>query len=236
MHSLDLYIYNEEDNRFDLLWSKPIPFKLNTNVYKMSNGKLIMPGRIAVLDGFPQIPAVMISDNGKINSEWRIVKINPDKMLPDGSEFIHPEVSLILKDNKIYAFCRNDQRNVPIVFLSDDYGENWQGPIATDIPFSSSKIYSGTLTDGRNYIIGNIGVNHAGREILYILFSADNTMKFNKGFVLQDGFSKELNAGYEWSYPCAYESDGKLYIIYTIVFDKNNERGAVLSVIDLKDI
>ena len=236
MHSLDLYIYNEEDNRFNLLWSKPIPFKLNTNVYKMSNGKLIMPGRIAALDGFPQIPAVMISDNGKINSEWRMVKINPDKMLPDGSEFIHPEVSLILKDNKIYAFCRNDQRNVPLVFLSDDYGENWQGPIATDIPFSSSKIYSGTLKDGRNYIIGNIGANHVDREILYILFSSDNTMKFNKGFVLQDGFSKELDAGYEWSYPCAHESDGKLYIIYTIVFDENNERGAVLSVIDLKDI
>lgn len=230
MHSLDLYIYNEKFNNFERLQSKPIPFKLNTNIYKMSNGKLIMPGRLAKLDGFPQIPAVMISDSGKINSDWRIVKLTDKKELPDNSEFIHPEVSLILKENRIYAFCRNDQRNVPIVFLSDDFGESWNGPFASDIPFSSSKIYSGTLLNGRNYVIGNIGAN---REKLCIFFSSGSDVLFDSGYVLQNGFSEELNAGYQWSYPCAYESGGKLYVIYTVTFNKNNERGAAVSVIDL---
>ena len=31
----------------------------------------------------------------------------------------------------------------------------------------------------------------------------------------------------------AYEADGKLYVVYTAVVDKNNRRGAVISVIDL---
>lgn len=232
IHSLDLYIYNEDENEFGLLWSKPIPFKLNTNVYKTDNGKLIMPGRFGDLDGFPQIPGVMISDSGKINAEWRGVRITDGKTLPDGTEFIHPEVSLIVDKNKIYAFCRNDKRNVPIVFISDDFGEHWSKPYVSDIPFSSSKIYSGTLSDGRNYFIGTL---NADRKTLYILFSDKNTMKFSSGFLLQDGFSEELGCGYQWSYPSAYESNGKLFVVYTVSYNREQERGTVVSVIDIND-
>lgn len=167
MHSLDLYIYDEGINNFERPWSRPIPFKLNTNIYEMSNGKLIMPGRIAELDGFSQIPAVMISDRGKINSEWQIVKITDKKELPDNSEFIHPEVFLILNDNKIYAFCRNDQRKVPIIFLSYDFGESWHVPYVSDVPFPNSKIYSGTLSSGRNYAIGNVDPNRE-KTVLFL--------------------------------------------------------------------
>lgn len=232
IHSLDLYVYDEQKRKFDFLWSRKIPFKLNTNVYKADNGKLILPGRFGELDGFPQTPGVLISDSGKIDAEWRQVKIAEDKYLPDGSEFIHPEVSLILNKNEIYAFCRNDERNVPIVFLSDNYGEHWSGAHASDIPFANSKIYSGTLLDGRNYVIGSL---NADRKTLYILFGSAE-MQFDTGFILQDGFSSELNDGYQWSYPSAYESDGKLYVIYTIVCNERNERGAVVSVIVLSQI
>lgn len=230
MHSLDLYIYNEDDNRFDFVWTREIPFKLNTNVYKMENGKLILPGRIAKQDDFPQIPAVLISDTGRIDAEWRLVKVQDTKKLPDGSELIHPELSLIIDKNKIYGFCRNDQRKVPLLFKSDDWGEHWTGPFASDIPFSGAKIYSGTLSDGRNYVIGNLDEE---REILYILFSLKGEMKFNKGYILQKVFSEELGYGCQWAYPCAYEADGKLYVVYTAVVDKNYRRGAVISVIDL---
>ena len=233
IHSLDLYVYNEEKNEFEFIWSKPVPFKLNTNVYEMSNGKLIMPGRFGELDGFPQIPGVLISDSGKIDAQWRQIKITEDKYLADNSEFIHPEVSLIADKNKIYAFCRNDQRDVPIVFLSEDYGEHWSGAYTSDIPFSSSKIYSGTLSDGRNYVIGNFKPD---RKALYILFSRSGEMKFNKGYILQDGFSEELNWGYQWSYPSAYESGKKLYVSYTVSYNENQERGAVISVIDTEKI
>ena len=46
MHALDLYVYKEEEGIFTKLWSKPIPFKLNTNVITLPNGKLMLPGRV----------------------------------------------------------------------------------------------------------------------------------------------------------------------------------------------
>ena len=110
MHALDLYVLNRETDKFELLWSRPIPFKLNTNVVKLPNGKLMLPGRIAEMDGFPNTPAVLISDDGKIDSQWRLVKIAENGKLPDGKDLVHPEISVICAENDLYMFCRNDQR------------------------------------------------------------------------------------------------------------------------------
>ncbi len=233
IHSLDLYEYNEEKNEFNMLWSRPIPFKLNTNVYKLSNGKLILPGRVGELDRFPNTPAALISDSGRIDAEWRLVKMQENGNLADGSKLIYPEVSLIIDGAKIYAFTRNDERNVPLAYVSEDNGESFTGPYTHDIPLSSSKIYSGTLSDGRNYIIGNLDFPRAK---LVILFSEPGEVKFTKGIVLQDGHSDELGYGTRWHYPCAYESNGKLYVIYTVSVDHQNRRGAVLSIIELDKI
>ena len=229
MHSLDLYVYEESRQTFLPVWSRPLAFKLNTNVYRLPNGKLILPGRIGELDGFPNTPAVLIADNGKIESKWRMVKIQKDGMLPDGSPYVHPEVSLIVTDEKLYAFCRNDERHVPILYVSEDFGETWSAPMSHNIPFSSSKIYSGTLSDRRNYVIGNL---EPGRSKLAIFFSEPCSMTFTKEVVLQDGFSEQFGFGSMWHYPCAYESDGSLYVIYSANVT-DSDRGAVVSVIDL---
>ena len=233
MHSMDLYLYDEEKECFEELWSRPIPFKLNTNVMELSNGKLMLPGRIAKLDGFPNTPAVMLSDSGKMDAEWRLVNIQKDGNLPDGSKLVHPEISAIAENEKIYMFCRNDARNVPLVYLSVDHGEHWSGPYAHDIPLSDSKIYVGTLSDGRNYVIGNL---YPERTRLAIFFSEPNEMRFTKGILLQDGFSEEFGYGSAWHYPAAFESDGKLYIIYTVNVNSKINRGAILSIIDLDKI
>lgn len=230
IHSLDLYKYNETSEEFELLWSRPIPFKLNTNVYKMTNGKLIMPGRIAELDSFPNTPAVLISDNGKINSEWRLVKIQENGNLPDGSKFVNPELTLIIKENKIYAFSRNDERNVPIVYVSEDFGEGWSKPQTHNIPLTKTKIYSGTLSDERRYLIGNV-IN--SRNKLALFLSEPCEEKFSKCIILQDGFSEQFNFGVLWHYPVAFEDDGKLYIIYTVSVDEGLlKRKAVVTVVD----
>ncbi len=234
IHSLDFYVYDEKNKTFECLWSRPIPFKLNTNVYKMENGKLIMPGRIAKLDGFPNTPAVLISDSGKIDAEWRVVKIQENGTLPDGSEFVHPEVSLIIDKNKIYAFSRNDNRNVPIVYISEDFGENWSEPKTHNIPLSKTKLYSGTLSDGRRYLIGNV---IEGRKKLALFLSEPKEEKFSKCIVIQDGFSEKFGFGEVWHYPSAFENDGKLYVIYTVSVDSGwIKRRAVVTVIDLKKI
>ena len=229
IHALNLYVFDEADDCFKKLWSRPIPFKLNTNVYALPNGKLMLPGRIAELDGFPNTPAVLISDSGKIDAPWRLVRIQPDGGLPDGSKLVHPELSAIVDGERVIMFSRDDERKVPLVYLSDDCAEHWSGPFSHDIPFSNSKIYSGTLTDGRHYVVGNL---YPDRSRLAILFTRPGETVFSSGMMLQDGPSAALGYGEKWHYPVACEAAGRLYVIYTVTI-REPRRGAVVSVIPL---
>lgn len=233
IHSLDLYKLNNETEQFELLWSKPIPFKLNTNVVSLPNGKLMLPGRVGELDGFPNTPAVLISDNGKIDSQWRLVKIAENGSLPDGTELRHPEISVMRVDDYLYMFNRNDRRRVPLVYISKDWGESWSQAYSHDIPYVNSKIYAGNLSCGRNYLIANI--DKPGRSRLAIYFTDQNSRKFNKKLILFDRNPTAVKSAAACHYPVAYESDGKLFVIATLNYEPAI-RGAVLFIIDLKEL
>lgn len=222
IHALDLYRFNEETEAFEFLWSRPLPFKLNTNVIPLANGKLMLAGRIAELDGFPNTPAVLISDSGKIDAEWRLVKIAENGDLPGGSRYIHPETCPIVNGHEVIMFNRDDQRKVPVVYLSFDDGETWSDVMSLDIPFSNSKIYAGTLSNGRNYVIGNL---YPGRSRLMLLLTEPGEAKFTKGLLLQDGYSEELGfGGNQWSYPVCFEDNGRLCMAYSGVVDEGEWR------------
>ncbi len=241
MHALNLYIYREDRDAFEKLWSRPIPFKLNTNAVRLQNGKLILPGRVGARDSTPTTPAVLISDSGRIDAEWRLVKMTDGPVLPDGALYEYPEQTVIADGDTLWMFCRNDKRLVPIVFRSDDSGETWSGPIAIDIPLVTSKTYAGTLSDGRHYLIGNLysGSSIYERDWLVLLLTEPGRMEFTKRITLQYRESETLGFGRDqWSYPAACEADGKLYVIYTAATVPGNGRirGAVLSIVDLSDI
>lgn len=229
IHALDLYIYHEDTDAFELLWSRPIPFKLNTNAVRTDNGKLLLPGRTGELDGFPDIPAVLIADSGEIDGDWRLVKIQEDHFLPDGSRYIHPEPAVIADGSRITLFCRTDINVLPVMYISDDYGETWSRPILYDVPVSNSKIYAGTLSNGRNYWIGNVG---GDRRKLCLLVTKPGEKRFTAGCLLQDGMSDQFpGSGRQWSYPVAFEMQQTLYVIYTASLGGENQsvRGAVLT-------
>ena len=233
MHALDLYLLNNQTDKFEFLWSRPIPFKLNTNVVALPNGKLMLPGRIAERDGFPNTPAVLISDSGKIDAEWRLVKIAANGDLPDGKELVHPEISAIRVEDILYMFSRNDQRRVPLVYISKDFGETWSEVLRHDIPYVNSKIYAGNLSDGRNYLVANIDEFDRSRLAMYL--TDKNSKMFNKKMVLFDAKTTETKNANACHYPCAFESDGKLYIIATVSYNWI-ARGARLFVLDLNKI
>lgn len=230
IHSLDAYILDEEKFEFEFLWSKPIPFKLNTNPIRLSNGKLMLPGRVGELDGFPNTPAVLISDSGKVDAEWRVVKIAPNGDLPDGAKLFHPEITAIENQETLYVFCRNDYRRVPLAYISNDLGESWSGPFAHDIPYVSSKMYSGKLSDGRNYLVANIDDFIRRRLALYLTDQDD--MKFNKKHILFDFHDPDLKGIERINYPAACEYKGKLYVIATKNYSEM-VRGAVLYIIEV---
>lgn len=233
IHSLDLYILNNQTDIFELVWSRPIPFKLNTNVVTLPNGKLMLPGRIGEIDGFPSIPAVLISDSGKIDSEWRLVKIAENDALPDGKHLVFPEISVMCADNILYMFCRNDQRKVPLVYIYKDFGETWSEAYCHDVPYVGSKIYAGNLSDGRNYLIAN--TDRFDRSKLMIYLTNKNSVKFTKCSTLFDSKTTQISKAGACHYPAAFEADGKLYIIATLNYI-NSKRGAVMFIVDLNDI
>ena len=228
IHSLDLYCLNPETDAFELCWSRSIPFKLNTNVVTLPNGKRMLPGRMGELDGFPNTPAVLISDSGRIDAEWRLVKIAENGDLWDGKQLVHPELSVICAQNTLYMFCRNDQSRVPLVYLSQDCGETWSAPYSHDLPYVSSKIYCGDLSDGRHYLIAN--TDRFNRSKLSVYLTADTTLRFTKEIVLMD--AGENAEGGACHYPAACEADGRLYIIATIGYEQG-QRGASLFTINL---
>ncbi len=239
IHALDLYVLNPETDRFEKLWSRPVPFKLNTNAVRLSGGKRMLPGRVGVLDGFPNTPAVLLSadgrsDDGRLDTEWRLVRIMKNGDLPDGSALVHPEISVIENRGVLWMFCRDDARRVPLVFRSGDGGETWSGPMAHDIPIIASKIYCGTLTGGRNYLIANI--DKGDRSRLAVYFSEKGSVRFTKRMILFDGSLPGANCTTTaCHYPAACEANGKLYVLATLNYDSFTRRGAVLFVVDLHD-
>ena len=117
---------------------------------------------------------------------WRIVKLQPDRLLPDWLSYIHPELSVIANGRDITAFCRNDNRQVQILYHFTNYGETWFGSIEHDICFSNSKIYSEPLPDGRNYLISNFLYSDddcpkTRRSCLALFFSEQKSLVFTKG-------------------------------------------------------
>lgn len=233
IHALDLYRLNEETGRFELVWSKPIPFKLNTNALHLPNGKCLLPGRIAELDGFPNTPAVLISDSGKAEGDWRLVKIAEDGDLPDGATLIHPEITALQDGDTLFMFCRNDNRHVPLCYLSSDNGEHWSGVHAHDVPYVGTKMYTGRLSDGRPYLIANIDKLDRSRLALYVGEAGGNT--FTKRTILFDNETVPLCGAAACHYPAATEQDGKLYIIASLNYEWS-VRGATLFIVDIESI
>ena len=217
MHALNLYVLDPESDRFVLVWSRPIPFKLNTNVVTLSDGRLLLPGRIAELDGFPNTPAVLISDSGKIDAEWRLVRIAEDGNLPDGARLVHPELTVIEEGGVLYMLCRDDERRVPLVYLSEDMGESWSALHSHDIPLVGSKIYGGTLCDGRHYLVANEAMKtRFHREKLVVYLTKPHSMEIAEKVVLFDNEHNSLPKYTICHYPCVIEYRGELLVIATL--------------------
>ncbi len=232
IHALDLFVFDPISDRFEQVWTRPIPFKLNTNVSVLPNGRAVVYGRVAELDGFPNTPAVLVSDNGHIDADWYVVKMQQDGNLPDGMHLVHPETSAYVAHDSVFTLCRDDERTVPLVYVSEDMCQTFKPVIAHNIPFANSKIYAGTLSNGVNYAIGNLTRE---RTKLAIFFTQPGSAVFTKGFMLQDGPSETLGMGVKWHYPVAYEANGNLYIIYTMNTNEQH-RGAALTVLPLANL
>lgn len=219
INSLELYKWNETTNTFDKQWRRTMNFKMNANPVKLSNGKLVISGRTGEMGKNPLNPALLISDSATANGDWRIVQV-------DDTQVQAPETSVVEINKILYMFCRNEPGSVgtelsvaeaPLVYVSKDYGETWSQPATHDIPLRAVKLYAGTFSDGRNYVIGNI--ESSGRTRLAMYVSEPNSCRFTKRIVLYDTKDAPIENTVMCHYPCVYEQNGKVYITVTLNYD-----------------
>jgi len=229
VHDVSVFRWEESRGAFEYVRTLPIPFLGNTPACRLVGGRLIVGGRRSPAPGaLPLIPAVLISDSGRVDAEWRTVDIAPGPRLPDGTEFVYPETGLDIDGAELTALVRNDNGS-PLLYRSSDSGEHWTGPFFHNYPLERKKITAGRLSGGERYVIGNL--SRYGLDKLVIAFSSASSEKLSRAWLLQDGYNRKLDAHPEWSYPAAWEFDGRLYVIYT-----SAKTGAALSILPLEAI
>ena len=192
----------------------------------MDNGNFIMPGLIC--REHKAEPAVALSNKENIKN-WRVINIPVPEFKDNWGEG-----GIIVDGSQIQYIFRNGWEHEPKaqVSFSNDYGESWSASVSTNIPMTSSKPCCGMLSTGQRYLIFNPVGNY--RDSLAIAVSETGKDNFSKVWRIQHGSSPMPRFGggcvaSQWSYPLAYEYDGKLYVVYTA-----SKEDCVLSIIPVE--
>lgn len=232
------YKYDGPQKKWQELQKTGDLFLPNCTPVKLNNGNWMMAGRVASAPGqLPLIPAVLISWGDSIENTWRLVKLPAEY-----NEDQYPETTIITSGKNIYAFTRADgPANKPDVFSSNDYGESWTKIRSHDFNAISSKLYAGTLSDGRGYIVfnyvpsGNLVDDIEDRKILAIAISKDGDAPFSFSGIYKiqsPGAGKPMMS----HYPCVLENEGNLYVVYTANFAGETKRQCELAIIPIKSL
>ena len=230
------YKYNEIKKTWQELKVTGDLFLPNCTPVKLENGNWLMPGRVASASGkLPLIPAVLLSLVDSIEKKWRLVKL-PEEYREDQ----YPETTIIAKGKTVYAFTRADGiAYQPDVFISNDYGETWVKVKSHDFSAVSSKLYAGTLKDGRGYIVfnylpsGKLVDDIEDRKMLAIAISKDRSDPFSFSAIYKiqaPGSGNPVLSHYQ----CVLEHNGNLYIVYTANFAGENKRQCELAIVPVK--
>ena len=198
-------------------------FLPNCAPVRMANGNYLMAGRASENSvDKPAFPAVAISNGEDLTAPWNVIRLG-DHKLP-----LHPESTTWIDGSTITAIVRGGSDGGVHVFVSGDHGRTWSGPHENNLPATDSKLYAGVLSTEQRYLIWNWPPD---RETLVIGVSRPGEVSLTAVWKIREGFSRELGIGPEWSYPCATEHDGRLYVIYT-----SEKKHSVMTTIPLESV
>jgi BNR repeat protein len=223
---LEAFALNETTNHWESKGFIADLFLPNCPPVKMSDGNYVMAGRMADRRGEqPLRPAVAISQGDQLLRLWKTVPLSAP-----GETFAFPETTLLVERGKLTAFFRS-LRKVVLVSISTDCGGTWTPPAKTNFPAVDAKMFAGTLSTGQHYLLSNTPGRAHGRGLLTIAVTKPGEAVFSKMWKIRDGYSAELKAGPEWSYPSAVEHGDKLFVVYT-----SEKHHCALSVIPIGSI
>jgi hypothetical protein len=233
--STEIFILNESTKEWEWQEGSSIPmFVPFCSPQRLDNGNWIIGGEAHWDDA-----AVAISD-GDDFTKWKMVKVPR----PDNIHLFFPESAIINKgNNNLLIFCRPQQRtrNSPDswsapVAESHDGGETWTTLGLSNFPLACSQPFAGKLSTGHNYLLTNRQEAEGGRTLLSIALTDADGGLFKHIFKVRHQewprvrlFANSFGNATEWSYPNAFERDGKLYIAYT-----QGKEDCVLSIIPIE--
>ncbi len=226
----EVFLFQPQTNMWESRGFIAARFLPNTAPVALPSGGHIMGGRVADVPGTkPTIPAVALSRAGRVTEPWNIVRLLPDGTLPNGSRMRFPETALIVEPARITAFVRNDGGE-PILFESLVEGRTWSLAIKHNLPIGAAKIYAGKLSTGQRFLLYSFPTE-GYRELLVLAVSGANEREFSRMWRIHDRDLEGLNVGPEWSYPCAIEAFGRLYIVCT-----SEKRHCVLTSVPIESL
>lgn len=215
---IDLFRLDDAEQQWELKSHIPVSFLPNHPPIMLPDGRAVMAGRTPLQPGGrPLVPAVAVCSGSDWQDPWTL-----RPLLPPGETLPCPETTLLVEEHVWTAiirpgdWVRGNPGRTALVSSSHDEGETWTLPCASNLPMQPSKAFAGVLSTGQRYLILNSpGSGQGGRELLTLLVSPRNDRRFSRAWRLQSGPDPVLGCGPEWSYPCAVEAEGNLFIIYT---------------------
>jgi len=205
---------------------------------RLPDGNWIMGGMIVPTGAWAR-PAVAIS-RGENFLEWEAVEIPTPREWADGPIFhtIWGETSVILLPDRVLAIIRGGQASGPYALVSEsfDNGCSWSQARNSNLPMTTSKPYTGTLSTGQHYLIGNTVRDHEyQRAQLTIAVTRPSGSEFCRMWRIRDLHRKGSQA-LGSSYPYAIEHEGKLYVAYSSSRGPHNQNEAELAVLPISDL
>lgn len=221
----ELWKLDEKRNRWDYQGSLGINFWPTHEPRKLKNGNRFMSGMNSKFEG-----SIALSDGDCID-RWHVHKI------PVPTEMLYGEATCWVDgSDRIEVLLRGSESRKKYIQYSEsrDGGRTWNTACGTNFPHTA-KPHAGILSTGQRYLINNI--NPSRRWPLTIAAGAPGERTLNRIWRIRDGITeqprfpgKHKNRG--WQYPCAYEQNGNLYVIYSV--GKEDAELAVLPVKTLK--
>ena len=173
-------------------------------------------GRMAAVSGeLPLIP-VVVRSRPQAPADWQVQPL-PGPWNRGEYPLHFPETALLADGSRVDAIIRNDA-GPALCCASADGGVTWGEVQPCDMPIVPSKLFGGTLPDGRQYLIYNERIQEnepRDRSRLVIALRRNADTPFDRIWTIADGFSDTLDAGPFWHYPCACTSGGYLHVSCT---------------------
>ena len=234
----EIFILNDTTGQWDYQEGAGIPnFVPFCSPQRMVDGNWVIGGEHYWFDA-----AVAISD-GDDFTRWTMVDIPR----PEALKILYPE-SAIVHDggSRLTAVCRPYSGTNGLMALENyhmytapasesfDCGKTWTPLRLSNFPLADSQPFAGRLSTGQNYLLTNSLEEKRG--LLSIAVTGPEGGLFREIFKVRHQhypirrlFANAKGEATEWSYPNAFEYDGKLYVACS-----EGKEDCVLSIIPIE--